>query len=89
MTKAEFIENFGPEWRKLSEKPIIQALFSVIDEEHPIRTEPVAEGDKLHGAPVYLNRAYGYDSLRKLLVSLSTEQTEPFEPPDKFRESEM
>jgi hypothetical protein len=89
MTSLQFQDAFGVEWRKFCDKPMFQALMEVIEDNHPIRNQPAADGDRLHGAPVYLNEAYGYERLRRLLVSLSDEPTESFEPKDKFREPEL
>ena len=78
MTKADFIKEWGADWRKLAGKPIFAALLSAIDDESPSRIIAVrSDADVLHGGPV-----------RAFLVSLSTEQEKHFEPADKFAETE-
>ena len=88
MTREEFDKDFGPEWRKFSGKPIFAALLSLLETEHPIKTIPSSDGDRLHGASVYLNEAYGYGKCLVKLTKLSEVPPVEFDPPTTFKEPE-
>jgi len=88
MSKSEFLKEYGADWRKFAAKPMFVALMNCINTESPAKKPPVDEGDKLHGAPVYLNQIYGWEKLVTFIESLSTEPDKSFEPQDTFKKEE-
>lgn len=89
MTRAEFIKEWGADYRKLAGKPIFTALLSAIDDESPSRVITArSDADVLHGGPVLAAEIRGHERLRAFLVSLANEQDKHFEPDDKFGEPE-
>lgn len=90
MTRAEFISEHGKAWRAFSQKPIFDALLSMIDSESPTRALPSKlDNDRLHGAVVFMNEIAGWEKLRLLLVNLSTESAPDAEVPDTFKDPEI
>ncbi len=88
MTKEDFLKESGADWRKFAGKPMFSALMMCINRCSPAKEPPAAEGDKLHGAPVYLNQIYGWEKLVTFIESLSTEPDKSFEPQDTFKKEE-
>ncbi len=90
MTRAEFNSEHGKAWRAFSQKPIFEALLSMIDSESPSRTLPSKlDNDRLHGAVVFMNEIAGWEKLRLLLVNLSTAPAAETDVPDKFTDPEV
>ena len=89
MSKADFIKEWGADWRKLAGKPIFSALLSAIDDESPSRLLVTrSDADVLHGGPVLAAEIRGHERLRRFLVALADEPDKHFEPDDKFGEPE-
>jgi len=65
MTKADFIKEWGADWRKLAGKPVFSALLSAIDDESPSRIITArSDADVLHGGPVLAAEIRGHERLR-------------------------
>lgn len=85
MTKPEFLVEHGGEYRKLSRKPMFDALLRLIDAESPAKKQATLSATDLHnGAIVFLNQSVGWEQCRGLLAGLSAEPDKEIEPEDKF-----
>lgn len=89
MTKADFIKEFGQDWRKFSNKPMFAALLAVIDTESPAKKiTGKSDNDRLHGAAVFINEIHGWESLRSLIAGLSDVPEKDFEPAENYKDPE-
>lgn len=90
MTKVEFQQAYGLEWKKLMNSEMGMAMLSVSEAESPVRKLfEVSEVNRCNGATVYLNEIAGYERFRTLLEGLGNPPTSVSEPETKFSHEEL
>jgi len=89
MTRTEFLNEHGPEFSKLSRKQMFKDFLEMLNEESPAKKPPNVEGDKLHGAPVFLNQIYGWEMLHTFIKGLAEKPVVEKEIPDTYNTPEV
>lgn len=88
MTSAEFVAKFGANWSRFTGTAMYQGLLSVLDTEHP-RRKVRTDGERLHGASVFLNENIGFDMAVTLIQGLVAIKEPQPEPPTTFEDTEI
>lgn len=93
MTPADFINQFGAEWKAFENTAMGASLLRLLEDQHPVRrlpTGPDMANLRLAGAPVFLNEIAGYELAIEIVRSLGREpKKKPDNDEDTFTDPEI
>lgn len=83
MTIPAFQEKYAATFRAFTRTSCFTALIQTLESEHPVKKlKTEKDGDKLHGAAMFLARIDGFETCMDLLREIAAEPVEKLKEPE-------